>query len=62
LNLRQRSELKGRLQTPHQIARESLIVDKKRGTEHDDKKTEELQLYVGGKVLPYDKTVRLGRL
>jgi hypothetical protein len=61
LNLKQRSELKGRLQTSHQIARESLILGKKRGTEHDEKKMEEIKLCVRDKVLLYDKTVRMGR-
>ena len=61
LNLRQRSQLKGRLQTSHQIARERLKLGKKRGTEHDDNNTEEIQLNVRDKVLLYSKIVRIGR-
>jgi hypothetical protein len=63
LKLRQRSELKGRLQIFHQIALESLILvlGKKRVKEHDDKKKEEIKLYVGDTVLQCDKTVRRGR-
>ena len=54
-------ELKGRLQTAHQIARERLVASKVRSKEHYDKETEPVEISVGDRVLLYDETVRRGR-
>ena len=40
-------ELKGRLQTAHQIARERLVASKVRSKEHYDKETEPVEVSVG---------------
>jgi hypothetical protein len=55
------TELKSRLQTAHQIARESLVASKKQSKGYYDKKAESLKLYIGDQVLLYDETVRRGR-
>jgi hypothetical protein len=55
------AELKGRLQTAHQVARERLISRKEKSKEYYDKNTKETTLKVGDKVLLYDETVRRGR-
>jgi hypothetical protein len=51
------AELKGRLQTAHQVARERLISRKEKSKEYYDKNTKENTLKVGDKVLLYDETV-----
>ena len=53
-------QLKGRLQTAHQIARNRLVASKVRSKEHYDKETEPVEVSVGDRVLLYD-TVRRGR-
>ena len=55
------SELKGRLQTSHQQARENLIMSKGKSKERYDETARALELQVGDKVLLYDETVRRGR-
>jgi hypothetical protein len=55
------SELKGRLQTAHQVARKNLIAIKVRRKDYYDKGTEMMDLKVGDKVLLYVETVRRGR-
>jgi hypothetical protein len=55
------TELKGRLQTAHEVAREKLISRKEKSKEYDDKRAEPFELNVGQKVLLYDETVRRGR-
>jgi hypothetical protein len=54
-------ELKGRLQTAHQRARQSLIECKERSKEYYDQTTGTNKLQVGNKVLLFDETVRRGR-
>jgi hypothetical protein len=55
------SELKGRLQTAHHVAKKNLIASKVRSKDYYDKGTEEMKIEVGDNVLLYDKTVRRGR-
>jgi hypothetical protein len=55
------AELKGRLQTAHEIVRQKLILHKIKSKEQYDKKAEPFELEVGQKVLLYDETVRRGR-
>lgn len=51
-------ELKGRLQTAHEVARQKLISHKMKRKEHYDKETEPMTLETGQKVLLHDETVR----
>jgi hypothetical protein len=55
------TELKGRLQTAHEVARQKLILCKEKSKAQYDKKTEPFRLDVGQQVLLYDETVRRGR-
>ena len=55
------TELKGRLQTAHEVARQKLILHKEKSKEQYDKGTEPFKLEVGQQVLLYDETVRRGR-
>lgn len=55
------TELKGRLQTAHEVARQKLISHKIRSKVHYDKRTEPFELVTGQKVLLHDETVRRGR-
>jgi hypothetical protein len=55
------SELKGRLQFAHAIARENLLQGKAKSKEHFDNKTVQIALQVGDKVLLFDESVRRGR-
>ena len=55
------SELKGRLQTSHNVAKKNLIASKVRSKDYYDKGTEVMKIEVGDKVLLYDETVRWGR-
>jgi hypothetical protein len=55
------SELKSRLQTAHQMAKDNLISSKTKSKEYYDQKTETFAFHVGDKVLLYDETVRRGR-
>jgi len=55
------SELKGRLQTAHHVAKKNLIASKVRSKDYYDKGTEEMKIEVGDKVLLHDETVRRGR-
>jgi hypothetical protein len=54
-------ELKGRLQTAHEIVRQKPIHHKAKSKECDNKSTELLTLEAGQKVLLYDETVHRGR-
>jgi hypothetical protein len=54
-------ELKSRLQTAHEVAREKLLSNKQKSKEYYDDKSREFKLSVGDKVLLYDETVRRGR-
>ena len=55
------SELKGRLQTAHHVAKKNLIARKVRSQDYYDKGTQVMKTEVGDKVLLYDETVRRGR-
>jgi hypothetical protein len=55
------TELKGRLQTAHEVARQKLILCKEKSKAQYDKGTEPFRLDVGQQVLLYDETVRRGR-
>jgi hypothetical protein len=55
------SELKGRLQTAHRVAKRNLIASKVRSKDYYDKGTEVMKIEVGDKVLLFDETVRRGR-
>jgi hypothetical protein len=52
------SELKGRLQTAHHVAKKILIASKVRSKDYYDKGTEVMKTELGDKVLLYDETVR----
>ena len=54
-------ELKGRLQSSHEIARQRLLSGKERSKEYYDKGSEIPTIQVGQKILIFDKTVRRGR-
>jgi hypothetical protein len=54
-------ELKGRLQSAHEIARQKLIVKKEKSKEHYDCGSQPSDIQTGQKVLLYDETVRRGR-
>ena len=55
------TELKGRLQSTHEVARQKLIPSKERSKEYYDKDSETFEFQVGQKVLLFDETVRRGR-
>jgi hypothetical protein len=55
------SELKGRLQLAHAIARKNLLQSKARSKLNYDKKAVRIALQVGDKVLLFDESVRRGR-
>ena len=55
------SELKGRLQSAHAIARENLLQSKERSKVDYGKKTVYIAPHVGDKVLLFDESVRRGR-
>jgi hypothetical protein len=55
------TELKGRLQTAHEMARKNLISRKEKSKVQYDKRAEPFELKVGQQVLLYDETVRRGR-
>jgi hypothetical protein len=55
------AELKGRLQSAHEVARQKLLASKEKSKLYYDRNTKELDIQVGQKVLLYDETVRRGR-
>jgi hypothetical protein len=55
------SELRGRLQSAHAVARKNLLKSKARSKVDYDKKAVNIAPQVGDKVLLYDKRVRRGR-
>jgi hypothetical protein len=55
------TELKERLQSAHEIARQRLIIGKEKSKEHYDKGSEKCEIQVGQKILLFDETVRRGR-
>ena len=54
-------ELKGRLQSAHEVARQRLIAKKEKSKGYYDKESENPDIQVGQKVLLFDETVRRGR-
>jgi len=54
-------ELRGRLQSAHEVARRKLILSKERSKEHYDKNSEIFEIQTGQKVLLFNETVRRGR-
>ena len=54
-------ELRGRLQSAHEVARQRLVTKKEESKKYYDKGTEPCDFQVGQKVLLYDETVRRGR-
>jgi hypothetical protein len=54
-------ELKSRLQSSHEVAREKLLSNKEKSKVYYDKQSETPDVQVGQKVLIYDETVRRGR-
>ena len=54
-------ELKSRLQSSHEVAREKLISSKEKSKLYYDKKSETPDVQVRQKVLVFDETVRRGR-
>jgi len=55
------TELKGRLQSAHEIARQKLIISKEKSKKYYDKCSEKCEIQVGQKILLFDETVRRGR-
>ena len=55
------TELKGRMQSAHEVARQRLISSKEKSKEYYDKGSEDVEFKVGQKVLLFDETVRRGR-
>jgi hypothetical protein len=55
------SELRGRLQSAHAIARENLLQSKARSKLDYDQKAVRIALQVGDRVLIFDESVRRGR-
>ena len=54
-------ELKGRMQSTHEVARQKLISSKERSKEYYDKDSETFEFQIGQNVLLFDETVRRGR-
>jgi hypothetical protein len=54
-------DLKGRTQIAHAVARDRLVEGKVRSKKDYDKRTVQLTLKVGDKVLLFDESVRRGR-
>jgi len=55
------AELRGRLQSTHEVARQKLISSKERSKEYYDKNSETMEIQTGQKVLLFDETVLWGR-
>jgi len=55
------SELKDRMQTAHAIARDRLVESKTRSKQDYDRKTVQISLKAGDRVLLSDESVRRGR-
>jgi hypothetical protein len=52
------TELRGRLQSAHEVARQKLISSKEKSKEYYDKNSETFEIQTGQKVLLFDETVR----
>jgi hypothetical protein len=55
------TELKGRLQSAHEVARQRLLIKKERSKEYYDRNANSFDIQAGQNVLLYDETVRRGR-
>jgi hypothetical protein len=55
------TELKGRMQSAHEVARQRLISSKEKSKEYYDKGSEEVEIKAGQKVLLFDEMVHRGR-
>ena len=55
------TELRGRLQSAHESARQKLISSKEKSNEYYDKGSELFEFQIGQRVLLFDETVRRGR-
>jgi hypothetical protein len=55
------AELKGRMQSAHEVARQKLVIKKEKSKEYYDKGSKPTEIQVGQKILLYDETVRRGR-
>jgi len=55
------AELRGRLQSAHEVARQKLILSKEKSKEHYDKNSETFEIQTEQKLLLFDETVRRGR-
>ena len=55
------AELRGRLHSAHEVARQKLILSKERSKEYYDKNSETFEIQNRQKVLLFDETVRRGR-
>jgi hypothetical protein len=53
-------ELKGRLQSAHEIARQKLVTSKEKSKEYYDKVSERCEIQVEQKILLFDETVHRG--
>ena len=55
------TELKERLQSAHEIARQKLIISKEKSKEYYNKGSEKCEIQVRQKILLFDETVHRGR-
>ena len=55
------TEIKERLQSAHEIAKQKLIISKEKSKKYYDKCSEKCEIQVGQKILLFDETVRRGR-
>jgi predicted transcriptional regulator len=54
------AELRGRLQSTHEVARQKLISSKERSMEYYDKNSETMEIQTDQKVSLFDESVRRG--
>ena len=54
------TEIKERLQSAHEIAKQKLIISKEKSKEYYDKDSEKSEIQVGQKILLFDETVCRG--
>jgi len=55
------TELRGRLQSEHEVARQKLISSKEKSKEYYDKSPQTFEIQIGQKVLLFDETARRRR-
>jgi hypothetical protein len=54
-------ELKSRLQTAHEVAKEKLLEAKQKSRRYYNQRAEKVKLNTGDRVLSFDETMRRGR-